>query len=159
MAHVVVHAAARVLDAHGEAASGGRGRKLAREAAFSVGVDGSAVDRNPRAIDRDARDLERIARMTVLEVLYTRRRMEPRDPGIFDLDLEGLTGRPREHLEFTLWYLSQKKLIQRGDNSRLTITAEGIDCLEQNFHENLTRKRLKAADIPETEASPSGQPA
>jgi curved DNA-binding protein CbpA len=104
-------------------------------------------------------DLEQIARMTVLEVLYTRRRMEPRDPGIFDLDLEGLTGRPREHLEFTLWYLSQKKLIQRGDNSRLTITAEGIDCLEQNLHENLTRKRLKAAQIPEPEPSPSGQPA
>jgi curved DNA-binding protein CbpA len=94
--------------------------------------------------------LEQIARMTVLEVLYTRRRMEPRDPGVFDLDLEGLIGRPREHLEFTLWYLVQRKFVSRADNSRLTITADGVDYLEQNFHENLHRRRLKAAEIPET---------
>jgi curved DNA-binding protein CbpA len=94
--------------------------------------------------------LEQIARMTVLEVLYTRRRMEPRDQGVFDLDLEGLIGRPREHLEFTLWYLVQKKFVSRADNSRLMITADGVDCLEQNFHENLHRRRLKAAEIPET---------
>jgi hypothetical protein len=81
-------------------------------------------------------------RMTVLEVLYTRRRMESRSPGVFDLDLESLTGRPREHLEFTLWYLAQKKLIQRGDNSRLQITVEGVDCLEQNYQANLQRRRL-----------------
>jgi curved DNA-binding protein CbpA len=94
--------------------------------------------------------LEQIARMTVLEVLYTRRRMEPRDPGVFDLDLEGLIGRPREHLEFTLWYLVQKKFVSRADNSRLAITADGVDCLEQNFHENRHRLRLKAAGAPET---------
>jgi curved DNA-binding protein CbpA len=92
--------------------------------------------------------LEQLIRMTVLEVLYARRRMEPRDPGLFDLDLEHLIGRPREHLEFTLWYLTQKRFIQRGDNSRLTITAEGVDCLEQNSQEHLHRRRLKAADVP-----------
>jgi curved DNA-binding protein CbpA len=81
--------------------------------------------------------LEQMIRMTVLEVLYTRRRMEPRDPGLFDLDLE-----------ITLWYLTQKRFIQRGDNSRLTITAEGVDRLEQSFEENRHRRRLKAADIP-----------
>jgi curved DNA-binding protein CbpA len=94
--------------------------------------------------------LEQVFRMTVLEVLYTRRRMEPRNPGVFDLDLEGLTGRPREHLEFTIWYLLQKKHVIRADNSRLTITAEGVDCLEQNYQANIQRRRLPASPIEKT---------
>src|SRR5687768_8562337 len=66
-------------------------------------------------------EIEQIIRQTVLEALYTRRRMEPGKPGIDALDLESLLGRPREHLEFTVWYLVQKKLIHREDNSRLVI--------------------------------------
>jgi curved DNA-binding protein CbpA len=90
-------------------------------------------------------DAEQIVRLTVLEALYTRRRIEPGNPGIFGTELEELTGRPREHLEFTLWYLIQKKLVQRGDSSQVIITAEGVDHLEQNYRENLKRKRLNAA--------------
>jgi curved DNA-binding protein CbpA len=73
---------------------------------------------------------ERALRVTVLEVMYTKRRIEPHEPGIFLLDLEKLTGRPREHLEFTVWYLVQKKLVQRTDNSLLAITADGVEYLE-----------------------------
>src|SRR5262245_4303761 len=39
-------------------------------------------------------DLEQRVRVTVLEVLYTKRRVEPDQPGLFHLDLEKLTGRP-----------------------------------------------------------------
>jgi hypothetical protein len=88
--------------------------------------------------------LEQILRLTVLEVLYQHRRCEPGNPGIFVLDLEGLTGRPREHLEFTTWYLLQKQLVTRADGSKLTITAEGVDYLETNHHANL-RRQLPAA--------------
>ena len=42
---------------------------------------------------------EQAVRMMVLEVLCSRRRMEPNEPGVFLGDLEKLTGRPREHLE------------------------------------------------------------
>ena len=70
-------------------------------------------------------EMEQIVRLTVLEALYTKRRVEPRDPGIFALDLEQLIGRPREHLEFTTWFLVQKKWVTRDDNSRLVITADG----------------------------------
>ncbi len=87
---------------------------------------------------------EQAARLTVLEALYTRRRIEPDNPGIFAADLESLIGRPREHLEFTLWYLGQKKLVIRGDSSQLLITADGVDYLEQNYRANLQRKRLHA---------------
>jgi curved DNA-binding protein CbpA len=90
-------------------------------------------------------EIEHIVRLTVLEVLYTRRRVEPGSPGVFSLDLEGMIGRPREHLEFTIWYLVQKKLVVRDDTSRLFITAEGVEHLEQNYRANLQRKRLPAA--------------
>ncbi len=78
-------------------------------------------------------EMEQRVRLTVLEVLYTKRRMEPREPAIYSLDLEEMIGRPREHLEFTIWYLNQKKFVQRDDNSRLIITADGVEYLEANY--------------------------
>jgi curved DNA-binding protein CbpA len=90
-------------------------------------------------------EIEQLVRLTVLEALYTQRRVNPNSPGIFDLDLEGLTGQSREHLEFTFWYLISKNMVKRGDSSRLLITAEGVDYLEQHYETNLQRKRLKEA--------------
>ena len=87
---------------------------------------------------------EQLLRMTLLEVLYTRRRLEPREPGIFITEVEKLIGRPREHLEFTVWFLIQKKYVQRSDNSLLLITAEGAEYLEQNYQDNLPNRRLRA---------------
>jgi curved DNA-binding protein CbpA len=90
--------------------------------------------------------VEQRVRLTVLEVLYTKRRMEPHEPGISLLDLEKMTGRPREHLEFTIWYLVQKKLLHRADNSMLVITAEGIDYLEEKYETNPQAPRLRAVN-------------
>ena len=84
--------------------------------------------------------LEQRFRLTVLEVLYTRRRMEPAEPSLYPGELETMIGRPREHLEFTTWYLLQKKFVQRDDMSRLVITAEGVEHLEQNYEANLRRR-------------------
>lgn len=97
----------------------------------------------------DAVEAERVTRLTVLEVLYTRRRTSPSDPGIFDLDMESLVGRAREHLEFTFWYLMQKNLVRRADGSRLTITAEGVDYLE--LHHGLLKQQKR---LPETSVVP-----
>jgi curved DNA-binding protein CbpA len=89
-------------------------------------------------------DAERRVRLTVLEVLYTRRRIEFESPAMSPLDLETLIGTPREHLEFTIWYLIQKKYITRSDNSAIVITAEGVEFLESNYAEHLKHRRLKA---------------
>jgi curved DNA-binding protein CbpA len=89
-------------------------------------------------------EMEQMVRLTVLEVLYTKRRMEPREPAIYAMDLEEMIGRPREHLEFTIWYLGQRKYVTRDDNSRLIITADGVDHLEANYRAT-TRLRLKSA--------------
>jgi curved DNA-binding protein CbpA len=90
-------------------------------------------------------EAEQLVRLTVLEVLYTRRRMEPADPGAYSTDLETMIGRPREHLEFTLWYLLQKKWVLRDDSSRFVITADGADHLERNYQMTIQRRRLPAA--------------
>jgi curved DNA-binding protein CbpA len=88
---------------------------------------------------------EQFLRLTLLEILYARRRMEPRSPGVYDMDLEELVGRPREHLEFTLWYLTQKGFVERPEGSRIVITASGVDYLEQQSKTIETVRQLAAA--------------
>ena len=89
-------------------------------------------------------EMEQIVRLTVLEALYTKRRLEPSNPGIFFREFERLTGRPREHLDFTIWFLVQKKFVVLGDNSQLVLTVEGAEYLEQTYRSNLHQKRLQA---------------
>lgn len=91
-------------------------------------------------------EAEQLLRLTVLELLYAQRRTEPSMPGVFFGDLENLIGCPREHIEFALWYLSQKRYIDRSDGSRLSITADGVDYLEANAPQ---RRR-----VPQLEAGP-----
>ena len=99
-------------------------------------------------------EMEQAVRNTVLEALYTKRRVEPADPGIFYGEFESLIGRPKEHLEFTLWFLMQKKLVVVDDKSRVVLTADGAEYLEQTYRSNLQQKRLKAYNEPTT---PEGQ--
>ena len=89
-------------------------------------------------------EVEQVVRLTVLEALYTKRRLEPSSPEIPFRDFETLTGRAREHLEFTIWYLQQKKFITIDDRSRLLLTVEGAEYLEQSYRPNRQHKRLHA---------------
>ena len=87
-------------------------------------------------------------RSQLLEALYTRRRTDPSAPTLRPSELETLLGRPREHLEFTIWFLLQKKFVGRDDQSRLQITADGVEYLEENYRANVQRRRLKASNEP-----------
>ena len=86
-------------------------------------------------------EMEQVVRLTVLEALYTKRRLDPQNPGIYLVELERMLGRPREHLEFTIWFLNQKKLIGT-DDARMYLTAEGAEYLEDSYKNNIQRKRL-----------------
>jgi curved DNA-binding protein CbpA len=88
-------------------------------------------------------EIEQQLRCTILEILYARRRAEPGNPAFSPYEMVQLTGQPREHLEFTFWYLNQKKLVTRDDQSKLTITADGVDYVEQH-RGGATRRRLTA---------------
>jgi curved DNA-binding protein CbpA len=90
---------------------------------------------------------EQQMRCTILEILYARRRAEPGNPAFSPYELTQLTGQPREHLEFTTWYLSQKKFVTRDDQSKLAITADGVDFVEQNRGASMKR-RLTAVNEP-----------
>lgn len=88
-------------------------------------------------------EIEQVSRLTVLEALYTKRRLDSHKAGITLLELEKLVGRPREHLEFTIWYLSQKRFVTRDDQSQLTLTVEGAEYLEQSYRTKKQRKQLR----------------
>jgi curved DNA-binding protein len=87
-------------------------------------------------------EIEQQTRATILEILYSRRRAEPGSPSFSPFELSQLTGQPREHLEFTVWYLTQKKFVTRDDQSRLTITVDGVDFVEK--HGDDLKRRLTA---------------
>ena len=88
---------------------------------------------------------EQLLRLTILELLYARRRTEPRAPGVFYGDLESLVGCPQEHIEFALWYLAQRRFVDRSDGSQIAITADGVDHLEANAPVRQAVPRLTAA--------------
>jgi curved DNA-binding protein len=73
---------------------------------------------------------EKVKRRGILELLYTSRRNQPAAPSMTLHELEDLLGCPREHLEFSLWYLKENGLITRSDNARYAITAKGVDLTE-----------------------------
>jgi curved DNA-binding protein CbpA len=91
-------------------------------------------------------EIEQQTRATILEILYARRRAEPGNPSFSPYELSQLTGQPREHLEFTIWYLSQKKFVTRDDQSRLTITVDGVDFVEKHQGDDMKRRLTAASE-------------
>jgi curved DNA-binding protein CbpA len=75
---------------------------------------------------------EKALRHGILSALYTKRRAEPGNPGVSLLEMESLLGRPREHLEFSMWFLREKGFIGRTDDSMFLITAEGVEHVEES---------------------------
>jgi curved DNA-binding protein CbpA len=82
-------------------------------------------------------------RLGILCLLYNRRRSQPDKPNLSVLELEALTALPREHLEFTLWYLKEKSFVRRDETtSDFTITSEGVDWVESKTASNRIVYRL-----------------
>jgi hypothetical protein len=74
---------------------------------------------------------ERSKRKGILDLLYTKRCNEPDKPSMNLHEMEDLLGCPREHLEFSLWYLKENGLVTRMDNGRFSVSAKGVDWAEQ----------------------------
>jgi len=122
-----------------------------QRARYDIGYLPHKPERWQAAADQEDNDFEaeQVSRLAVLEVLYTQRRMAPNTTGASLLDLEQLTGRPREHLEFPMWYLTQKQLVKRTDNSSFVITAAGADELERGAQ--VQRRRLSGRAVEPSE--------
>jgi len=94
-------------------------------------------------------EAEKRKRQGVISLLYTRRITEPTQPALSIQELEDLLGCPREHLEFTLWYLKENALVARTDNGRHSITAKGVDYAEASGIWYPEKSRLlEAAKVP-----------
>jgi curved DNA-binding protein CbpA len=75
---------------------------------------------------------EKRKRLGVLSLLYKKRVLQPEQPAITMFELEELLGIPREHLEFTFWYLKENGLVSRSDNNKYQITIKGVDHAEEH---------------------------
>ena len=87
-------------------------------------------------------------RMGILCLLYNRRRSNPEMAGLSILDLENLTGFPREHLMFTMWYLKEAELVRQDETTDYAITGRGVDYLEKSLPSNqILYQLMKAAEM------------
>jgi DnaJ domain len=91
----------------------------------------------------------------VLSLLYTARRRDPERGGMGVIQLERLLGCPAEHLEFHVWYLSEKNWIARQNNGQFAITASGIDRMMEENALVLRRDRMIGDGGPAEGASDS----
>ena len=79
-------------------------------------------------------DNEKKRRLSLLALLYNRRRVQEERPSMSILELEKRLAFEREDLNFTLWYLSSKDYVKREQNgSEYALTALGADYVEAHF--------------------------
>jgi curved DNA-binding protein CbpA len=71
-------------------------------------------------------EAEKRKRNGILALLYGRRLTDSQQPSLGVSDFEDMLGCPREHLEFSLWFLRESKWIKRSDNNRFEITCQGV---------------------------------
>jgi curved DNA-binding protein CbpA len=71
-------------------------------------------------------------RKSVLSILYVERRKNVFNSGIGLWHLEKLLEWPEKILEFHIWYLKEKGLLERTDTGGFAITAKGVDEIEND---------------------------
>ncbi len=101
---------------------------------------------------------DRETRQKLLSLLYVQRRRDLRAPGLGEYEMSRLLRTPVELVEFHLWYLREKGLVQRLETGQLAISAQGVDEIERE-QLLLDRTRLLASrgvDVTDTAAAASG---
>ncbi len=86
-------------------------------------------------------------RKGVLRLLYTKRLTDPAQPAMRGREFAEMLGCPSEHLEFSLWFLRERKLIVRGDNNLFEITCNGVEAFEAE-EANYAKKTLLTLPAP-----------
>jgi curved DNA-binding protein CbpA len=69
-------------------------------------------------------------REQILRLLYRKRQAHPDQPNLGLRELETLLGTPKQHLEFSLWYLKESGYLTRSDSARHTITLKGVELID-----------------------------
>lgn len=92
-------------------------------------------------------EAERRKRQGVLSLLYRKRVMQPEQAGMTLKEFEELLGVPKEHLEFTLWFLKENHCMTRTDNGRHFITIKGVELAEEMCSERRSDPMLLTAGV------------
>jgi DnaJ domain len=82
-------------------------------------------------------------RQGVLRLLYTRRLTDPHTPTMRGRDFVEMLACPLEHLEFSLWFLRENRLIVRSDNNTFEITSRGVEAFEAEESHHAKKPVLK----------------
>jgi len=107
----------------------------------------------------DQLDGELNRRLAVLALLYQRRRTNYARAEVSLAEIELSMGFPRDYLEFTIWYLSRKGYISKGDNAACELSAEGVDFVEsQRDKIPVLRKLLSSGPQPVAAHPPAHTP-
>lgn len=80
----------------------------------------------------DSLEGETNRRLGLLAILYHRRRTNSAKPEVSLSEIEERMGFPRDYLDFTLWYVRQKGYVAKTDGAQYTLTADGVDFVEQH---------------------------
>lgn len=97
--------------------------KLARERRWKI-FDQDGATRGAKG--------EKAKREGIMGLLYTKRINETLSASMDPREFEQLLGVPREHLEFSLWYLREQGLVIRADSGKYQITVKGVDRAEES---------------------------
>ena len=128
-----------------------------RRAAYDVRFDqqkalGWRIFRSGEALDDREQD-QRIFR-GLLSLLYAARRQNPRAGGLGTIRIEEMLGIPREHLEFPVWYLRKKGLIETLQSGELAITVAGIDAMDEDRLSPPDNRLLEASPVADASSPP-----
>jgi curved DNA-binding protein CbpA len=113
--------------------------------AFDNLRNANTVDTSPPAFSGraffDTFDGETMRRMSLLCVLYDRRRQKPFTPSLSQRQMEAIVEIEADDLGFAVWYLKQRGFVMSDDKSSLQITIAGMEYLEQNLpaYDDITR--------------------
>jgi DnaJ domain len=86
-------------------------------------------------------------RKGVLRLLYTKRLTDPHQPSMRVREFAEMLGCPIEHLEFSLWFLRERKQIVRADNNQFEITGNGVEAFEAD-ESNYSKKAYLTLPAP-----------
>ena len=101
---------------------------------------------------------DRVARERILSLLYVQRRRSMKSPGLGEVEISRLLNTPLELAEFHLWYIRTKGWVERLDTGHLSITATGVDQVEQSRSLS-PEKLIEVHDLPDDRhcARPEGK--
>ena len=89
--------------------------------------EAKSIEEGAASVNDDAADRHRL-----LSLFYAQRRRDMKYPGIGIATVEHMMNIPVEVLDFHIWYFREKGWIQREEGGTISITAEGVDHLENS---------------------------